>query len=110
MIPLLFPMYFLPLGYYCGLSFWNAEKQHAVKPLDAFGFSGNTKIDVDVDLHSVLAMNNLIDQHPGTRGCLEKTGETAWRLKTTLLSDYSLNALASFVLANSDWTSAVARC
>jgi hypothetical protein len=81
---------------------WNAEKQHAVKPLDVFGFSGNMKIDVDVDLRSVLAMNNLIDQHPGTRGCLEKTGETDWRLKTTLLSDYSLNALASFVLANSD--------
>ena len=70
--------------------------------MDVLGFSGNTKIDVDVDLRSVLTMNNLIDQHPGTRRCLEKAGETAWRLNTTLLSDYSLNALASFVLANSD--------
>ncbi len=81
---------------------WNAEKQHAVKPLDVLGFSGDIKIDVDVDLRSVLAMNSLVDQHPLTRGSLEKTGETAWRLKTTLLSSNSLNALASFVLANSD--------
>lgn len=81
---------------------WNAEKQHAVKQLDVFGFSGNRKTEVDIDLRSVLAMNTLVDQHPGARENLEKTGETTWRLKTTLLSDYSLNALASFVLANSD--------
>ena len=81
---------------------WNAEKQHAVKPLDVFGFSGNVKIEVDIDLRSVLAMNSLVDQHPGARESLEKTGETAWRLKATLLSEHSLNAVASFVLANSD--------
>lgn len=81
---------------------WKRAAQHETSDLDIFGFSGNEKIELDITLNTVRSKNLLVEQYPDSAICLEKTGATNWRLRTTLYNAFSLKAACSFFLANSD--------
>lgn len=81
---------------------WKYEKLHKVYDLDAFGFSGDQRIPVNIVLKSVMVRNILIEQHPDTRPFITEIGDKMWRLETILYHQYSLEAAGSFYLGYAD--------
>ena len=81
---------------------WQHAKQHKTADLDIFGYFGEANIPFDITLKSIRAKNLFIEQFPDAKNCLEKTGDKVWRIRTTLLNPYSLNAACSFYLGYSD--------
>lgn len=81
---------------------WANVKHHKKYSLDMFGFYGEDRFELDIEIKTIRAKNLLVEQYPDSKDYLESLPDRRWRLCGPLLNKLSLDAACGFYLGLAD--------